>query len=297
MEIYIYEEIFKQNYPDIRISEFKLLKKGNDFITFEIDNSLIIKFPVSKEIEKRIPFEIELLNRLKNKLQISIPLIKYNCLSNQHTFIGYEKILGVPFDITIRDESYSYNLGIFSHIIRELSSIRNTEIDTKNIVYTWNKYYFHLLKVIRLKAFKSIDVSQKIEVAKILNENYKKFVENSFAPKLIHADLKNEHLICNIKDNHIVGLIDWNDATFGDISFEFARILTEFGIDFYKKLIKENSQIISRNDANRIAFYSILIPFNNILDGINNSENDKLKQGISKLSASLYNYEEIKKTV
>lgn len=292
--MHIYEEVFRQKYPDIRISEFKFLKKGNDFTTFEINNSLIIKFPVSKEIEKRIPFEIELLNRLDNKLQISIPVLKYNCLNNQHTFIGYEKIPGIPFDINVSEESYNYNLGVFSHIIRELSSIKNPEIDTQSIIYTWNNYYSHLLNGIRLKAYKTLEFSYQLEVEKILNENYKKFIENSFIPTLIHADFKSQHLICNNTDNHIVGLIDWGDATYGDISFEFARILTEFGIDFYRKLIKENSHFISRNNIDRIAFYSILIPFNSILDGINNAENDKLEQGIRKLCTSLDNYEKIK---
>jgi len=292
----IYKKIFEDNYPNVKIEEFNYIKEGNDYFTFDINNSIIIKFPVSKEIEKRIPFEVDLLKKLENKLEILIPALNYNSKDqNQLPFIGYNKIQGIPFDINGSKESIEYNLRILNNLIRNLSFVENSEIDTQIIIDNWKNYYSHLLNGIRVKAYKYIDHSHRLEVENIINQNHNDFVKYNFIPKLIHSDLKSIHLLCKPNDNFIVGLIDWGDAKYGDISFEFARVLNEFGFDFFVRLLNEKEIFLSKDDINRIAFYSILIPFNSILNGVNYSSEDSLWQGIKKLSINLDNYEKVKK--
>lgn len=288
-----YKKLFKDNYPDIKIDEFIYINGGVDFYTFCINNSIILKFPVSIEISKRIPFEVSLMKKLENKLEIEIPNLIYNSkVQNQNAFIGYNKIQGVPFDVKGSAKSIEISLQLLNNVIRDLALIENRNIETKQIHNNWKTNYSFLLEGITLKAFKFIDNSISKSVEEIINQNNEKFIRNNFSPKLIHSDLKSSHLICN-NDNIIIGLIDWSDAIYGDISFEFARILTELGFDIYVRLLEKRERFLSDYDTQRIAYYSILIPFNRILNGINNRNNKLIQEGVNKLIINLNNYDKV----
>jgi aminoglycoside 2''-phosphotransferase len=291
----LYKKIFEEEYPNIKIDEFTHIKEGNDFLTFDINNSIIIKFPVSVEIENKMPFEINLLKKLNGKLDIQIPELNYNSKQSRKTpFLGYEKIQGGPFNVNGSKKSVDYNLSVLGNIIRKLSLIKNLDIDNHVITANWKKYYLHLLKGIKTKAFKFIENSHRSSVEDIIGQNNHKIIHQDFVPKLIHSDLKSNHIICD-KNNHIVGLIDWADAIYGDIAFEFARVLNEFGFDFFVQLFNKQSVFLSKANIERIAYYSVLIPFNKILNGINYSDERTLERGVKKLASSLVNYENVRK--
>ncbi|QEC79032.1 aminoglycoside phosphotransferase family protein [Mucilaginibacter ginsenosidivorax] len=288
-----YERIFKENYPEIVVENFIYLKESYDYITFEVNRLIIIKFSTT-EIEGNIPFEIDLLSKLKGQLQIATPILNYNYKPGSDCkFIGYEKIHGGHFDHR-NEKNINENLFILSKFLRDISLLKNPDYQNEEFVTKWKKGCNHQVNGIRLKAFKTIPSPYKKEVEKIIEENHHKIIDDDFTPKLIHSDLKPEHLICN-SENVVVGIIDWADARFGDITYEYARILIEFGIDFYKKLLTKNAAKLSIIDVNRIAYYSILISFNSILNEINYRNDNIPGRGLQRLHTSLNTYDEIRK--
>lgn len=294
MEIFDFKVRFQENYPEIEIEEFSNIKEGDDYYTFEINREIIVKFPKTKEIKGIVPLEINLLSNLIGKLQIDIPKLNFSNKTNSiNPFLGYSKIHGIAFDIDGDEKSLSKNINILGRFFRDLSLINPSDAPHRELVSNWKKFYSYLLKGIREKAYEHIPRHYSQEVEKIIVNNHKNFIANDFKPVLIHADLKPDHLICKGSDNIISGIIDWGDAGFGDVSFEYARVLTEFGFNFYKRLIQENSVYLAKADYQKIAFYSILIPFFSILNGVNSSDKNILERGRQRLNTSLNSYETV----
>jgi hypothetical protein len=295
MDIGMYAEMFKENYPEIKITEFALVKEGGLYDTFEINRSIIVKFPKIRKNNQHFIKEIDLLARLKEELQIAIPVLNFNNKpDSSYRFLGYKRINGVAFDIDGDEKSLSENLKILSDFFEDLSLIEPPQSESHRIISNWKKYYLHLIEGIITKAYSHIPQNYKEDVERIINSNHSMFIHSDFNPMLIHSDLKSEHLICNPSDNIIFGVIDWGDATFGDISFEYARFLTEFGFNFYHRLIQKSTIDLSNTDFKKIAFYSVLIPFNSILNGIIFNNKTLFNTGCQKLGRSLYTYEAVR---
>lgn len=116
----------------------------------------------------------------------------------------------------------------------------------------------------------------------------KPFLNYKFTPCLIHSDLKSSHILCN-EQNKMIGLIDWGDSNYADLSFEFARILDEFGVDFLLQ-VKENIDKNFNYEIDRIAFYTVMIPFFTILQGLVSNDDNKIQTGKLKLDINLEQY-------
>lgn len=293
MKDVFFEKAIQKHYPELVIKSFSHIQEGQDFYVFQANKNLIFRFAKSeKEIEK-LKFEVELLPKLKNVLPVSIPDFIYKSFTEAwFSFVGYKKIEGIPFNILGDKLSVEFNAKIIGKIITNLNDFRSPDlVEIEQQRKIWENYFIDFIQ--RIKESAAIILSTEIRntVEEILLENEISFLSFKFIPCLIHSDFKSSHILCD-KQNKVIGLIDWGDSNYGDIAFDFARILNEFGYAFLLK-VKESIDSKIRYDIDRITFYTILIPFLTIFKGINSNDKTKLRFGIKKLEFNLQQYSKL----
>ena len=86
-----YINLIHKYFPKLKLKEVELIKHGWDHDVIVLDKSWIFRFPKRKEYLKRFKGEVQILQYLKDKVNIPIP--DYVYLAEDMSFGGY-KILG-----------------------------------------------------------------------------------------------------------------------------------------------------------------------------------------------------------
>jgi len=78
----------------------------------------------------------------------------------------------------------------------------------------------------------------------IMKINNTKFADEEYS--LLHTDFNQRNLFVNPKNHEIAGIVDWEDAMFGDPIYDFSRVrMYLWHFDFDDKTIKEYYELMS----------------------------------------------------
>jgi len=290
----VQKELFKkainEHYPNLIIESSSFIPEGEDFYVFQVNDDLIFRFAKSEREVEKLKFENDLLPKLISTLTISIPSFTYkNFTDKNFSFVGYKKIMGIPFNVLGDRESVEYSAKTIGSVIAKLNEFRSQDKEElERQRKSWVKYFTGFIEKIKEVALQNLAPKSRNVVLDILLKNEATFLSYKFTPCPIHSDFKSSHILC---DNHnkMIGLIDWGDSNYADVAFDFARILNEFGFDFLHK-VKESVSSKVDFEIDRIAFYTIMIPFFTILQGLVSNDETKLQTGKEKLEFNLENY-------
>ena len=235
----------------------------------------ILNFQNEKELLK----EIVIMNRIKNKIPCSFPILS----SANKFYIKYEDsivlikqfIKGKPI---LRGEKLSnnnlVNLGRYYAIIHQTNNISHLP---KKDLYSYLKKFFN-------KITKS---SKEYKIAKstfnLLNEQ--KFKPLQFPKGLIHADLHTENILVN--KNKIVAILDFEDSHIGSFIYDLGICILDtcwrnngLSQDRIKNFIRGYEQVrkLTPNEKENLINSAILaglytMHFSIIRNGINNKKN------------------------
>ena len=291
MTVDIFKYHIKEKYKSFDFISFTPIYDGLDFYVFLANENTIFRFAKSERELNKLKFELEILPYLKKILPISIPEHIYFNLNQQfYSFVGYKKIDGFPFNIFGNQISIDYNAKKIGEIIIQLSDFRGIDIiSIEQQRKKWILYFHNFINKIKTCAFSFLPTKTRTHIDNILRKNEKFFLNSNFIPTLIHSDFSCNHILCD-NQNKIIGLIDWGDSTYGDVAFDFARILNELGLEFLLK-VKDNINFKVNFDIDRIAFYFILIPFLTVLRQINSKNIIKIDLAIKNIDNNLLKYE------
>ena len=91
--------MIEDSFENLNVDSIRFIGHGNDCDAYEINGSIIFKFPKHDRADRNIMKEIELLRLLEDRLPYQIPRVLYVGLPNAHYryhFGGFSKIAGVP---------------------------------------------------------------------------------------------------------------------------------------------------------------------------------------------------------
>ena len=77
--------------------------------------------------------------------------------------------------------------------------------------------------------------------------------------RVIHNDLKAEHLLTDSASGRLVGLIDWTDAALGDPALDFIGFLPWRGRVFLEAVLRSYEPAVDASFRARIAFLSRVV--------------------------------------
>lgn len=209
----------------------KIISDGWDFIVLELDNGSLIRIPRTDTYKPLFKKEVQLLNKLQSKIDLQIP---HYHLHDDNGVVGmYQKIEGV----TLTKEIYQ--------------SLDNIQKD--NLAKTLALFFYQLHTSISMDAAKQLGYGiYKPDFDLDVPDEYKslwtdiiKLKNNLREPDfvVIHNDVHCDNMI--IKDDQLVGIIDFSEATIADRFIDLKKLyLVDFDllyrtVDYYAEHIGE----------------------------------------------------------
>jgi aminoglycoside 2''-phosphotransferase len=101
---------------------------------------------------------------------------------------------------------------------------------------------------------------------------------------LIHADLCDDHILCDPERQQLNGIIDWEDATLGDPALDFVGLAYIAGWEPVKRVLSAYRGPVEGTFRQRIAFYLGAIPFHQIFIGLQTGNQNHIREGVDALS-------------
>src|SRR5581483_187306 len=86
----------------------------------------------------------------------------------------------------------------------------------------------------------------------------KGIVPIKYIPTLLHADLKPEHILCDLESGYITGIIDWGDISIGDPDYDFTCFSLYYGQSFVRRLLHYFPEMDAEHKLKKVQFFILV---------------------------------------
>jgi aminoglycoside phosphotransferase (APT) family kinase protein len=181
---------------------------GWDYKVLIVDGAWVIRWPRHKLAVEEIEQEVELLPVLAPLLPIEVPRFEY--VSREPWLVAYRLIPGGPLVAEDPDGVRAFLDALHTVDVADVPAPRPD----------WLETYRDQANEFRRVVLPLLDADERPRGEALLAE-----VEtlSDFRPALTHSDLGPEHLL--VRDEKLVGVIDWGDARIGDPAIDYAWLL------------------------------------------------------------------------
>jgi aminoglycoside 2''-phosphotransferase len=245
-------------FPDLNIENSVLIESGWDNHVLIINNEIVFRFPKNSIQVSKLLTEMRLLRSLKD-FPFEIP--DYSYLVNEgDVFGGYRLIHGNPLNSVKKlSDSLLEDFGILFSYLWSIKPEKYSEIGVPiHSPVTWLKHLNGLISTFSdsLNRFIPADFFRSLKdlSADILSDMDEKNL------RLIHGDLYRENVRITDSGNHITGIIDWSDASFGDVALDIAAVSIDFDLTDLFPILRRFNGLLNENIARRIRLYQIIEP-------------------------------------
>lgn len=289
----------KQEYPDLVIEEIEFLGAGYDSEAFLLNQAYVFKFPRHARAARNLYKEAIVLKEIKDKVPLKVPAICFIGTSdqpNQLTFVGHEKIEGVPLDAELlatltneRKEEMAKELAAFFkalHKIELSTQIEGLEVNKK--VKAAYEY-----EVIKKAAYPHL----KETVQQEIDEVYQQLLKQDFQYQkcLIHNDFGASNVYYDQSADKICGLIDFGDVAIYDRDMEFVCLMYDYEEGFDQEFVQKVLTYYGLDSAdlvNKVNFTDFYGQLENVYLGIEFDMKDLFEESIAAIQGGLDGYKE-----
>jgi aminoglycoside 2''-phosphotransferase len=151
----------------------------------------------------------------------------------------------------------------------------------------WRAQYQAFYQRVRGRVFPLLRAEEQRTVAAIWEAFLEDEANFCFYPVLIHRDLCGEHILYDAQRRTITGIIDWEDAGIGDPAQDFTGLLANFGPEFEAQVLAAYGGPPDARLLSRTRFYRAVVPFHEVLYGLDAGLPEHISTGVSDLRATL----------
>ena len=238
--------------------------------------------------------EIELLPELAKTISVPFPLFEFVWKAKEElpsVFVGYRKIDGVPLkkdhlksprEIHLAQQLARFLSELHSFPVQQAARLAIPDANPEQ----WQQKYINLYRQVKLRIYPMLTADERAKTT-LLWENFLKNEANfRFQSVMLHGDLSEEHILCNVDEETLTGIIDWGDACIGDPALDFTWLL-DYGNTFIEEVLGSYKGVIDGTFLQRAIFYSRIGSFFEILFGLDTYDNVHIKQGLDYLRLEL----------
>jgi len=230
-----------KEFPKISWSRAKHITRGWDHDVIILDDSLVFRFPKSREYRNALQYEISFLKYLKRKTSIEIP--QYNHIFKDLSGAGYIAVQGKELTKNrFRSLSISNKKHIRVQISSFLSRLHSVSIKIAGKHHTQKENQEHeyrkLISRTKKYAFSKLKAQEKSVIEKYFAD-LREAVSRPQGKVIAHNDLGAEHIFFDKKSKK-VGVIDFSDRALMDPAIDFTGLL-EYGPKFVKQVMEKYS--------------------------------------------------------
>jgi aminoglycoside phosphotransferase (APT) family kinase protein len=181
---------------------------GWDYRVLVVDDSWVVRWPRHALAVEEIGREVALLPALAPFLPVGVPRFEY--VSREPWLVVYRLIRGAPLVDEDSDGVRAFLDALHAVDVEAVSASRPD----------WLGTYRDQAEEFRRVVLPLLDPDERSRGEALLAETE---TLTGFRPALTHSDLGPEHLL--VRDEKLVGVIDWGDARIGDPAIDYAWLL------------------------------------------------------------------------
>ncbi|MEI7555119.1 phosphotransferase [Candidatus Chlorohelix sp.] len=283
-----YRAAIKEQFPEFEIKRVAYLSEGWDSVACQINGQFIFRFPKRQEVELELLKEIALLPELVLRLPLPIPQFEFMAKSGGRyfpfVFVGYRKLIGTPLEDcpvgTEKEEWWKQSLGHFLSALHRFPIERARELGVRDMAlvsqptkpYNWRENVLAFYHLAQNQVYGLLAQHEREKLRRLF-ESYLQYEPGfSFEPKLIHADINPEHILLDLKNKIVSGIIDFGDCCIGDPALDIPEGVEQY----YSGNLEEGWQ-------KRSEFYRYLPPLDSIIFGLAHNSPALIELGINLL--------------
>lgn len=268
--------VIEASFPEIKVRKHGTVAQGWSSWVLEVNERYMFRFPKRPEAETNIRKEIRLLPSLAKSLSVRIPRFDFVWEGGDqfpYLFVGYRKIDGSPLSRWCSMSPHAKSLASqLSTFLTELHGFSRREAERRGVPYhdqaKWQERYEVLYADVRRRAFPLLPPTARRKV-ELFFEGFLGNDDNfAFTPALVHADLAGIHVLCDRDRGRVKGVIDWEDAQFGDPALDFTGLLGDCGEVFTERVLEGYGGDMEGDFMLRTRNYLDVVPFYEILYGL-----------------------------
>lgn len=293
MDISRYVKAIRDHCPELRIKSADPILEGWGNVVLEVNEELIFRFLRRPAAGEQFRRELELLPHLARRLSMPIPRLDFASETDATTpFVRYKKIPGKALVRELLTPThaprYATDLGQF---LTELHSFP-TDLTSKLGVLcagaeTWRTGYEKFYERIRREVLPLLTADERSSVQSRFEAYLNEAANFDCRPVMTHADLGAEHILCDPVQGRITGIIDWGDTQIGDPALDFTGLYFDLGGDFTRQVLERYDGDVGETFWERVSFYAWLIPFYEVLYGLEIEDRERLSNGLKQLRLTL----------
>ena len=283
------QQIFPRPGPDS--SRIKLLSDGFSSYVLLVEDELIIRIAKHAEAMAGHIREQAILPLLQKHLPVQVPQPAWRLEPSDHFPFGaiaYHRISGIPFSLSLVSQVERNHIA--QDVARFLAALHNVppaELMALNGRPVDEVESLRAEVMPALHTYLSADEYEKIGIWWNMYLTYS--FKDEFTPKVIHGDPWGENLILNQALDRVVGVVDFETVSIGDVAQDLAA-QKYVGPDFSSQVIEHYQEFggeLENRFAIRLEGWSMLRELRGLRYAIRYPESGELFDSLQKIRHEL----------
>ena len=239
MQLEAVRSLIERSFPRLHVDSIEFIGEGFYSRAFEVNRKYVFRFPMSAVAAKQLDVEIALLPRLQDYVGVQIPRFEYigRRPDRGFSFVGYEKIRGVPLGRKLLDGlEEGPRRGVIKELagfLQQMHSFPAAAAERLGVmVSNERKYYAAELERARAKVYPMIGEPVQRYVERLFREYLDSDENFVYTPTLLHADLGSSHIFYDQDRQRLAGVIDFGDVRIGDPVYDLMYLYEGYGQGF-----------------------------------------------------------------
>jgi aminoglycoside 2''-phosphotransferase len=275
-------------FPDLRVAACRYLSEGWDSSVWEVNDSLVFRFPKRAEVGEWLRREIGLLPALAGALPVPIPRFTHIALAGAPAdpalpFVGYPKLDGVFLDRA--PELLHPASPLVPQLADFLRALHTFPLDRALACGvqpgSWGAWTAHWHSF-AARAMRPEDPAHDPATSAWVAATRDAFLAELNAADrpvaLLHHDLATEHILVTPAGDQISGVIDWGDVWIGDPALDFAGFAAACDAATLDALLTAYGPV-DDGFRRRAVWYARLSPFHLLYFGLHIRDAGRIAEG------------------
>ncbi|MGH7474932.1 MAG: phosphotransferase family protein [Longimicrobiales bacterium] len=232
-------ELLRACRPELEIRSLEYLAGGDFCHAYVLNRHQVVRIPKHEEAAGALAREACLLAEIAHRLPVAVPLPTYvRCAASMHaSFAVHERIHGRELT---RDLWQGLPEAARTHLARALGGFLQA-LHALNVgvghacglpLVDHRAQVERLQQRMRAEPGSLLPESMRTALADCLGRSLAGGVAWRYEPALLHADVGPGHVLVDVEQGDITGVIDWGDAAIGDPARDFIFLYEDWGSDF-----------------------------------------------------------------
>lgn len=281
-----YRAAIKRNFPDFALTSISYLAEGWDSVACLVNKEWVFRFPKRDEVAQRLlDVEVPVTAALAPHLPLAIPQFEFVAANSvaSKSFAGYKMLPGVPLDDFVpeiwqiewwQQPVAEFLVALHSFPLKQAialglqplnlidSALLNPNfIADSNLVELWRQALLDFYQLVQQEIYPQLMLSEQA----VIDSQYQQFLDNldffQFTPTVIHGDFSAEHILLDLAQKRVCGVIDFGDVALGDPAYDLWPEI----LNYYVQL--RPNAATDATLAQRCLFYKKLVPLHALLFG------------------------------